>query len=114
MDPSSEVLNGTEVLSGTKGQTICRNAVWSDVLKFFLFNYGLHVFTVLAAPGSGRVTRFVNAVTAVLLPYSGIVTAASIMYHFARGESDELQAAHKAGALCMVVPTRLATKKGFA
>lgn len=95
-------------------ESICRPTVWTDVLKFFLFNYGLHVFTVLAAPGSGTVTTFVNSITALLLPYSGIVTAANVMYHFARGESSDLRAAHKAGALCMVVPMELAPKTGLA
>lgn len=95
-------------------QPLCRAAVWTDVLKFFLFNYGLHVFTVLAAPGSGTITTCVNAVTALLLPYSGIVTAANIMYHFALGEPSDLRAAHKAGALCMVVPMELARKTGLA
>lgn len=108
MDPSAELI------LGTKGQVVCRPTVWTDVLKFFLFNYGLHVFTVLSAPGSGPTTEFVNAVTALLLPFSGTITAVNVIYHFARGETGDLKTAHKAGALCMVVPRELAPKDGFA
>lgn len=104
----------TEVIDGIKGQMVCRAAVWTDVLKFFLFNYGLHVFTVLSAPGSGPTTEFVNAITAILLPFSGTITAVNVIYNFARGKSGDLQTAQAAGALCMVVPRKLAPKDGFA
>lgn len=114
MNSSSELSELSEFIDGTKGQTVCRSAVWTDVLKFFLFNYGLHVFTVLSAPGSGPTTEFVNAVTALLLPFSGTITAASIIYNFARGKSGDLKTAQAAGALCMVVPRELAPKDGFA
>lgn len=86
-------------------QTICRPTDWTDVAKFFLLNYGLHALTVLSSPGSGTVLMITNAVAAILLPFSGILTAIRAVYRFAWSESDQLQTAHKAGALCMVLPT---------
>lgn len=95
------------VIFGTKGETICRPTTWVDVLKFFIFNYGLHVLTVVTAPGSRAAPTAIRAISALLLPLSGTFTALDVIHRFARGQSGDLQTAHRAGALCMFLPTRM-------
>lgn len=95
------------VLLGTKGQTVCHPTTIIDVLKFFLFNYGLHVLTVVTSPGSKAVPNAIRAVGALLLPFSGTYTALDVIHRFARGQPGDLNTAHRAGALCMLLPTRL-------
>lgn len=95
------------IVFGTKGQTICRPSTWVDVLKFFVFNYGLHVLTIVSAPGGKAVPNMIRSLGALLLPFSGTFTALDVIHRFARGKSGDLQTAHKAGALCMFLPTHL-------
>lgn len=87
-----------------KGEIVCRPTSWTDVIKFFAFNYGLHVLTIVSAPGSGTVTNAVGAAIALLLPFSGICTALEIINRFTWSKSDDLHTAQSAGALCMVMP----------
>lgn len=96
-----------QVIFGTKGQTICRPTTWLDVLKFFIFNYGLHALTVVSAPGSKSIPTAIRTLSALLLPFSGTLTALDVIHRFARGQSGDLQTAHRAGALCMFLPTRM-------
>lgn len=86
-----------------KGQEICRLAEWTDVAKFFIFNYALHALTVLSSPGAGAVETIVNTLVATILPFTGTRKAIEAIYRFARSESSPLLTAHLSGALCMIV-----------
>lgn len=94
----------TPVVIGAKGQTVCRPPTWTDVLAFYAFNYGLHVFTMLSAPGSTPLNDLVTAVLALFMPFTGILTALRVIFNrWERGTLDDLHTAHRAGALCMAV-----------
>lgn len=103
-------MNTTDVISATKGQLVCRPTGWLDVLKFFLLNYGLHAITIVSTPGGGRIVMVTHTVAAILLPFSGTLKAIGVIYRFARLEKHPLLIAHKAGALCAVVPAGIKPK----
>lgn len=88
----------------TKDQTICRTSEWKDVARFFLLNYGLHVFTVFLTPGISTPGTLREYCLSLLIPVYGITEACEAILNCARRERDELQTALKAGALCMVIP----------
>lgn len=85
------------VILGTDGQTICRPTTWKDVLKFFILNYGLHVLTIVSAPGSKTVPTMIRSLGVLLIPFSGTFTALDVIHRFARGQSGDLQTAHREG-----------------
>lgn len=94
-------------IPGIRGQIVCRPSDWVDVLKFFVFNYGLHVLTIVTIPGGKAVPYIIRSLGALLLPFSGTFTALDVIHRFARGQSGDLATAHRAGALCMFLPTHL-------
>lgn len=98
-------MNSSATITGVKGQVVCRPTEWTDVAKFFVFNYGLHALTVVSAPGSGILELIANTAVAIVLPFSGTVKAITAIYRLARSEPNPLETAQKAGALCMVIPS---------
>lgn len=93
------------VIIGTKGEMVCWPATFADIARFFAFNYGLHVFTMISAPGSGVINNIVTAIITLFMPFSGILLALRVISdRFKRGFLDDLHTAHRAGALCMAVP----------
>ncbi|KAH8146888.1 uncharacterized protein LAJ45_08967 [Morchella importuna] len=92
------------IVQGESGELVCRPAVWIDVVKFFLLNYVLHAFTVVTPPGSGGLESMLVAISSIVMPFSGIVRAIVGILKYSQGQSTHLNAAHRAGALCMVVP----------
>lgn len=96
--------SATDTITGKKGQIVCRPSTWTDLILFFVFNYGLHVFTMLSPPGSPPIYDLATALSSLFLPFSGILTALKIIrYRGEGGASDDLQTAHRAGALCMLI-----------
>lgn len=93
-----------EVIIGKKGQTVCSPTTWTDVARFFAFNYGLHVFTVVSSPGSGGVRTIITSIFALLMPFTGILTAIEVIFRWRPKRLDDLHTAQRAGALCMLVP----------
>lgn len=93
---------------GVKGQTVCRPTAWADVFLFFALNYGLHVVTTISDPGARTVNSFLDTVNALVLPFTGVLGAVSVIGRFAWYQSDELQIALRARALCMYVPVEKA------
>jgi hypothetical protein len=92
------------VLNGSKGDLVCRPTGWTDVVKFILFNYVIHGATVVIPPGYSRSWSLFMSLSALFMPYYGILMALQSMASMPRLGSNPLQVAHKAGALCMVVP----------
>lgn len=103
-------MNTTAPIIVTKGQEVCRPADWTDVAKFFVFNYGLHALTVLSAPGAGIAEMVINTIVAIVLPFTGTYKAITAIYRFARSGPNPLKTAQKSGALCMVVSKEIATR----
>lgn len=85
----------------------CRAATFSDIAVFYLANYLAHCATVKLMPGENAVSSFSSMALALFFPTSGIIRAVSAIIRHARiTRKDELRAAARAGALCMVVRSR--------
>lgn len=101
-------MNSTETtpdtFDATKGQTICRASEWQDVARFFLLNYGLHVFTVFLPPGTSGPSALREYVMSLIIPIYGIARSCRAIFNCARRERSQLDTALMSGALCMVVP----------
>lgn len=102
-----------DVIFGKKGQTVCIPTTWTDIAKFFAFNYGLHVFTVISAPGSGGIQTVITCIFALLMPFTGVLTALEVIFRWRPKRLDDLHTAHRAGALCMLVPDLPDLPDGF-
>ncbi|KAF8243690.1 hypothetical protein K440DRAFT_636887 [Wilcoxina mikolae CBS 423.85] len=87
-----------------KGETFCRPTEWPDVAKFFLFNYGLHAFTVLLEPGSGLLQTMLTVIASLLLPYAGMSRALAVILRRGISAKNPLERAAHASALCMLLP----------
>ena len=88
------------------GKLFCYPAGWTDVAKFMLVNYGLHVVTTIPDPGGGLYDSIRNGVTAFTVPYYHVLNAIRIIVRSAPNlihPPTDLERAHIAGALCMWV-----------
>lgn len=98
-------MNSTSSDSPLAGQRVyCRPALWTDVAKFFILNYGLHAFTVVSRPGAGPLITMVDSLSAILLPLSSTRSAIVKLSRFSILKKNNLATAADAGALCMLVP----------
>ncbi|KAI5795196.1 hypothetical protein EDC01DRAFT_76539 [Geopyxis carbonaria] len=68
------------VLYVDKDKTICRNASFSDVGKFLVFNYLIHAFTVISKPGETTSRSIGIGLLALLVPGVGLKRAAEVIY----------------------------------
>ncbi|EDU46307.1 predicted protein [Pyrenophora tritici-repentis Pt-1C-BFP] len=59
---------------------VCLPADWSTVLRFFLFNYVAHAFTVWSRPGETASEKVFSAVLAFFLPVSGLGRGIDAIY----------------------------------
>ncbi|KAJ7725301.1 hypothetical protein DFH07DRAFT_931559, partial [Mycena maculata] len=88
---------------------LCLPAQAWDVILFFLGNYATHALTVRSFPGESSFDRAWVTIAAVMFPTSGLIRGitAIIRRGFGGdGQHSPLQAARRAGALCMVVRTK--------
>jgi hypothetical protein len=81
----------------------CRKAAWTDILTFYLGNYVAHAVTAKTFPGQSSAGTVFILVTALLFPISGGLRALRFIFNGAFRAKTSLQAAARAGALCMVV-----------
>lgn len=100
-----------DTYDATKGQTICRASEWQDVARFFLLNYGLHVFTVFLPPGTSGPSAVREYVMSLLVPIYGITRSCRAIFTCARRARNPLETALLSGALCMVVPADESTPR---
>jgi len=84
---------------------LCRPTKWYDIFIFFLGNYLAHVATVVSPPGASTITRALNLIGALLLPFSGVGLGIEAIRSLAIFASTPLETAARAGALLMVVRT---------
>lgn len=87
----------------------CREPKWTDVLVFFLANIIAHAATVPPSPGNNITDNIEMALISLFLPYYGVGRAASIIRRGAIWETNPLQRAARAGALCTIDRYRTAT-----
>jgi hypothetical protein len=84
----------------------CESSTRTSILFFFLANFGAHCATVKSYPAETGAELLVAVILALFFPSSGVIRALdSILRHSRLRETNEVQRAAKAGALCMVVRT---------
>lgn len=84
---------------------LCRPALWTDILVFFLGNYVAHAATIIGQPGQSTLAGVLAVVTALILPGGGVRSGLGAILSLAKFGSTDLQTAARAGALCAVVKT---------
>lgn len=100
-------MNSTDTtIDASKGQRVCWDSSWQDVIRFFFLNYGLHAFTILVIPGSSTSSSFSQRVISLLVPVIGSIYAIETIVYGTRRGRDDLHTALSAKALCMIVPAR--------
>jgi hypothetical protein len=82
---------------------LCRPAVWTDVIVFYLGNYIAHAATIIAQPGQSPVSSLYKIAAALLFPGAGIQIGLQTIARLAKFAPTELQMAARAGALCAIV-----------
>ena len=92
-------------LQGSDLQILCTPSTWTDVAKFLLANYVAHAATLKSLPGESTLSVLRNSVCSLLFPISGVRRGVNAIYQCAILAETPLEAAAKAGALCMVVRT---------
>ena len=92
-------------LQGSDPQILCTPSKWTDVAIFLLANYVAHAATLKSLPGESTLSVLRNTVCSLLFPISGVRRGVNAIYQPAIFAKTPLEAAAKAGALCMVVRT---------
>jgi hypothetical protein len=83
---------------------LCTPTKWFDVFLFFAVNYFSHAITVKSAPGEQTLDSFLDILSALFHPFSGVPRGIEAIFRRAAFfSSDDLQKAARAGALCIVV-----------
>ncbi|KAB8067155.1 hypothetical protein BDV29DRAFT_186649 [Aspergillus leporis] len=90
---------------------ICFSLPWYRVTLFFLVNYVAHAATIMPFPGQPKLLAFLDFLTALLLPYSGLWRGASAIWRssfFSRRcrndkSYNQLEEAARAGALAVII-----------
>jgi hypothetical protein len=91
----------------------CRKAAWTDLLTFYLGNYVGHAVTTKNLPGQSIGGSIFAIVAALFWPMSGALRGVRFILSGAVFANTELQAAARAGALCMVVQDPKSNLDGF-
>jgi hypothetical protein len=99
---------------------ICFAIPWYKVTVFFLVNYIAHVATIMPFPGQGKLLAFLDFLTAVFLPYSGLWRGASAIWRSSwfswrcwsewkdkNKNYNQLDEAARAGALAVIIRSEL-------
>lgn len=102
--PASSLGNSTSNTTEAGGtQLYCEKTTWYDVCWFFFTNYLLHALSVRSLPGENAYSSTVFKLCCLLVPYTGVRRGLSLISRASSLIRDDLQAAARAGALCMVV-----------
>lgn len=84
-------------------QLHCEETAWYDVCWFFFTNYLLHALSVRSLPGENAYSSTVFKLCCLLVPYTGVRRGLSLISRASSLNPNDLQAAARAGALCMVI-----------
>ena len=94
--------NGT--VSEAHGEEVyCSPAHWYDVVWFYFTNYLLHALSVRSLPGENAIQSTVFKFCCLLVPYTGVRRGLCLVSRASNLAANDLQAAARATALCMVV-----------
>lgn len=101
--PASSSGNNTIVSDSSDGQLYCEKTTWYGICWFFFTNYLLHALSVRSLPGENVYSSTAFKLCCLLVPYTGVRRALSLISRASSLTKDDLQAAARAGALCMVI-----------
>lgn len=104
---------GLTCTENRKQTVCCRKAAWTDLLTFYLGNYIAHAVTTKTLPGQSKAGSIFTILTALLFPMSGALRGVHFILSGAVFANTDLQAAARAGALCMVVQDPKRNLDGF-
>lgn len=100
---SSLPSNGT-ITDGSNGSNVwCEPTHWYDILWFFFANYLLHALSVRSLPGESPLSSTVFKFCCLLVPYTGVRRGLCLILRASNLAGNDLQAAARANALCMVI-----------
>ncbi|KAL9610932.1 MAG: hypothetical protein Q9167_004410 [Letrouitia subvulpina] len=103
--PPSPSTNGTLTNEGNGSRVYCEKTKWYDVLWFIFSNYLLHALSVRSLPGENFVSSTVFKLCCFLIPFTGIRRGLGLILRATNLAPNDLQAAARANALCMVIRT---------
>ncbi|KAL8744471.1 MAG: hypothetical protein Q9190_003285 [Brigantiaea leucoxantha] len=95
--------NGTVTRESDGTPLYCDKTSWYDVLWFFFSNYLLHALSVRSLPGENSVSSTVFKLCCFLIPFTGIRRGLGLILRASNLAPNDLQAAARANALCMVI-----------
>ncbi|KAL8949949.1 MAG: hypothetical protein Q9222_003981 [Ikaeria aurantiellina] len=95
--------NGTITEEGDGSQVWCQPTHWYDILWFFFANFLLHALSVRSLPGENAFSSTVFKFCCLLIPYTGVRRGLCLIYRAGNLANNDLQAAARANALCMVI-----------
>ena len=95
--------NNITLSDSSDGQLYCEKTTWYDICWFFFTNYLLHALSVRSLPGENVYTSTSFKLCCLLVPYTGVRRGLSLISRASSLTKDDLQAAARAGALCMVI-----------
>ena len=95
--------NGRGEEDSGDSNTYCEKTAWYDVCWFFFTNYLLHTLSVRSLPGENAYSSTVFKLCCLLVPYTGVRRGLSLISSASSLNPNNLRAAARAGALCMVI-----------
>lgn len=106
VDARPSPLAGNEtIVHRDDSEVICTRSNWFDVLWFFFTNYLMHALSVRSLPGENFCTSVAFKLCCLLVPYTGLRRGLCLISRANTLAGNDLQAAARANALCMVVRT---------
>ncbi|MCJ1343300.1 hypothetical protein MMC31_001493 [Peltigera leucophlebia] len=81
----------------------CEPTNWYDICWFIFANYILHALSVRSLPGENSYSSFVIKIGSLFIPFTGLRRGLCLIIRAATAADNDLQAAARARALCMVI-----------
>lgn len=101
--PSSSPGNSTIAPENSDPTVHCTRTNWFDVFWFIFANYVLHALSVRSLPGENAYASTLFKFCCLLIPYTGLRRGLGLISRASNLTGDDLQAAARANALCMVI-----------
>ncbi|KAL9008735.1 MAG: hypothetical protein Q9173_006168 [Seirophora scorigena] len=102
-NPSHHKRNKTITNESDGTQVWCEPTQWYDILWFIFANFILHAQSVRSMPGERSLTSTVFKFCCFLIPFTGVTRGLCLILRSSNFAGNDLQAAARANALCMVV-----------
>ena len=101
---STSTASNTTIASNNNDPKVhCDRTHWYDICWFFFANYILHALSVRSLPGENFYSATVFKFCCLLIPFTGLRRGLSLISRGGNLAGNDLQAAARANALCMVI-----------